>query len=235
MTRLQVSAVGLGTKCPSTDRLLAANDPAVQDFSTQLDAFLADPVCKGGENSQVKRAITDSKGFMNAKSLAPTIAGASLLTTGLDSLLSNVFDLKFGNAANVHFASIVTQSNNFPGLDKNLIALDALCLGKRFGDILAAYRPANREICVIGPSRGSRRRDLQLLGDVGAYVFEGSGPFEKRNWYSGNFITDAPGTAANPSDRPFTGALLEQFSRGALNVGRYFHIGGGARLLRERV
>ncbi|KAL8757939.1 MAG: hypothetical protein Q9199_001851 [Rusavskia elegans] len=195
-----------------------ANDPAVQEFSTQLDAFLADPVCKGGRNSPVKRAVSDSKGFMNARSLAPTIAGASLLTTGLDSLFSNVFDLKFGNAVNVHFASIVTQSNNFPGLDKNSIALDALCLGKHFADDLSVYRAANTEICVLGPSRRNKRRDLQLLNHVRASILESSEPVGKRNWWIGNAITDAPGTTANPSDRPYTGSLLEQFTGGALNV-----------------
>ncbi|KAL8671161.1 MAG: hypothetical protein Q9168_004338 [Polycauliona sp. 1 TL-2023] len=201
------------------DSPATANDPAVQDFSSQLDAFLANPVCKGGQKTPVKRAISsDSKGFMNARSLAPVIAGASLLTTGLDSLFSNVFDMKFGNKANVHFTSIVTQSNNFPGLDKNLIALDALCLGQHFADDLSAYRSANTEICVLGPSRRSNRRDLQLLHDVGTSSLETSDMVGKRNWWIGNSITDAPLTAANPTDRPYTGALLEQFTAGALNV-----------------
>ncbi|KAL8815921.1 MAG: hypothetical protein Q9223_005000 [Gallowayella weberi] len=164
---------------------------------------------------------------MNAKNLAPTIAGASLLTTGLDTLFSNVFDLKFGNAANVHFASVVTQSNNFPGLDKNSIALDALCLGKRFADGLAAYRSANAEVCVLGPGRRRQRRDLQLLSHVNTSILESSEPVGKRNWWPDNYNTDAPGTTANPTDRPYTGALLQQFTGGALDVvyQRIVHLG----------
>ncbi|KAL8862688.1 MAG: hypothetical protein Q9178_001186 [Gyalolechia marmorata] len=202
-------------KSTASDAALSAcpaNDPAVQDFSTQLDAFLADPVCKGGRSGLVKRALSDSKGLMKARSLSPTIAGASLLTTGLDFLLSNVFDLKFGNGVNVHFASIVTQSNNFPGLDKNSIALDALCTGEQFANALSAYGPANTEICVLGPGRRSQRRDLTTS------VVQNNEPVGKRNWWMGNSITDAPGTTANPSDRPYTGSLLEQFTGGGLDV-----------------
>ncbi|KAL8806037.1 MAG: hypothetical protein Q9182_001569 [Xanthomendoza sp. 2 TL-2023] len=221
-------------KSTASDAALSActaNDPAVQQFSTQLDAFLANPVCKGGQSGPVKRAVSDSKGFANARLLAPTIAGASLLTTGLDNLFSNVFDLKFGNAANVHFASIVTQSNNFPGLDKNSIALDALCLGKHFADDLSAYRSANTQVCVLGPGRRRQRRDLKLLHQVNTSIVESSEPVEKRNWWIGNSLTDDPGTTANPSDRPYTGALLRQFTGGALNVvyQRIVHLGSRQR------
>ena len=128
-----------------------------------------------------------------------------MLTTGLDSQYSSVFDSKFGDAAGVHFGSIISQKDNFPGLDKVTIAVDALCLGQTFAAELAAYDSANKQICVTGPGRRRARRDLHLIDG-------------KRNFWPGNSVTDAPGTTANPTDRPYTSGFMEQIIGGALNL-----------------
>ena len=142
---------------------------------------------------------------MSALNLASIIAGASLLTTGLDAQYSSVFDSKFGNAAGIHFGSINSEQNNFPGLDKVYIAVEALCLGETFGTELAEYNSTNPEICIIGPGAHRTRREIHLTDG-------------KRNFWPANFHTDAPGTGDNPGDRPFTGAFMQQVIGGALNV-----------------
>ena len=142
---------------------------------------------------------------MTALNLASIIAGASLLTTGLDTQYSSVFDSKFGNAAGIHFGSINSEQNNFPGLDKVYIAIEALCLGGIFGTELTDYNSANTEICIIGPGGHSTRRDIHLTDG-------------KRNFWSANSQTDAPGSNTNLGDRPYTGGFMQQVTGGALDV-----------------
>lgn len=58
------------------------------------------------------------------------------------------------------------QQNNFPGLDKNYIVLDALCTAQDFVSELSAYITARSEICVLGPRRGRRlSRDISVIGE----------------------------------------------------------------------
>ncbi len=206
MTPLQVSLKFIKAYIINTYRLEAANDPAVQAFSSQLDAFVANPVCKGGRSvAPAKRDIPDSPGYTNALNLAYIIAGASTLTTGLDVLYSGVFDSKVGNAAGVHFGSINSQQKNFPGLDKVYIAVEAMCLGGIFGTELTDYNSANTEICIIGPGGHRMRRNIHLTDG-------------KRNFWSANHLKDAPGSHGNPTDRPLTGGFMQQVSSGDLEV-----------------
>lgn len=162
-TPLQVSLKFVKAYITNTYRLEAANDPAVQAFPSQLDAFVANPVCKRGRSqAPTKRDIPDSPGYMNALNLACIIAGASTLTPGLDVLYSGVFDSKFGNAAGVHFGSVNSQQNNFPGLEKVYIAVEAMCLGGIFGTELTDYNSTNSEICILGPGGHHTRRNIHL-------------------------------------------------------------------------
>lgn len=117
-------------------------------------------MCKGGRKTPIKRELSDSAGYKNALALAPIIAGAALLNTGLDSQFSSVFDSKFGNDAGVHFSTINKLQSNFPGIDKNFLALETLCLGHSLASDLDSYNSRQATVCVLGPRGNHRRRSL---------------------------------------------------------------------------
>lgn len=176
----------------------------------------------------MKRDVSNSPGYKTALALSPIIAGAALLTTGLDLQFSKAFDSSFGNEIGLHFADITTQQNNFPGLDRNYIVLDALCTGQNFVTELSAYNTARSEVCVLGPRGGlRRRRNVPVIAEhydlpdqkISARKYLQNE--EKRNFWPGNSLTGSAG------DRPFAGDFLTQVTEEALEVvyERIVHLG----------